>query len=190
MLQDFSENELIASARAGEEDALTRLILQLLPRVEAAAAGFATAGATRADLVQEGLLGAVNAVFTYDPEKGAQFSTYAERCIVNSMTSAVRRLNRKKQQPLNRYVPLEDAEHAADETGDPEALLAMRERMDAISFCIEETLTTLERDVLLLHIAGEPYAAIAQALRISEKSVANALCRARRKIREAQDQTA
>lgn len=46
------------------------------------------------DLISEGMVGLVKAAKTYDIEKGAQFSTYAIRCINNSMYYFIRHLKR------------------------------------------------------------------------------------------------
>lgn len=181
-----SDKELIQAARTGDESAMSHLIKSVMPSIESVASLNAGDGAiTRFDLIQEGLIGAVNAIFSFDENKGAKFSTYAQRCISNSISSALRNNSRNKQQPLNTYIPLEDIENSlAGSSGNPESVVFMEENVDIIYNCIESKLTTLERDVLLLHIADDSYEKISQKLGITTKAVGNALNRARRKIRE------
>lgn len=181
-----SDIELIQAARAGDESAMSYLIKSVMPCIESVASLNAGSGAiTRYDLIQEGMIGAVNAIFSFDEAKGAKFSTYAQRCISNSISSALRNNSRNKQQPLNTYVPLEDIENSvAVVSGNPESVVSMEENVDSIYNCIETKLTALERDVLLLHIADESYEQISKKLGINTKAVGNALNRARRKIKE------
>lgn len=57
------------------------------------------------DLVQEGLLGLWKACNTFDPEKGAEFSTYAVKCIKNEMGMFLRKIG-KSQEELSLDRPL------------------------------------------------------------------------------------
>ena len=185
-MPDFhSDNELITAATAGDEGAMSHLIKSVMPCIEAAASLNAGSGAiTRCDLIQEGLMGAVKAIFGFDKSKGVRFSTYAQRCIENSISTAVRNSTRRKQQPLNAYVPLEDVENSlVGNTGNPESVVFMEESVDIIQNCIDTKLTVLEKDVLLLHIAEDSYEQISQKLGITTKAVGNALGRARQKIK-------
>lgn len=180
-----NDYELISAATAGDESAMSQLIKSVMPCVEANASLNAGSGAiTRYDLIQEGLIGAINAIFSFDESKGAKFSTYAEKCISNSISSAVKKNSRQKQQPLNTYVPLEDVENSlVGNSGNPESVVSMEESVGMIQSCIDTKLTPLERDVLMLHIADDSYEQISDKLGINTKAVGNALSRARQKIK-------
>ena len=59
-------DRLVESARSGDEQAMTELIKLVMPVVESEAGKAQTFGAvTGYDLVQEGMLGFLNAVLTY-----------------------------------------------------------------------------------------------------------------------------
>ena len=120
MFQILEDNELISSARSGDNEAITRIITELMPCVEAAARQYSSSSMPVPDLIQEGLIGAVNSVFSFDKTKGIKFSTYANVCISNSIVSAVRKSARNKHRPLNDFVPLEDIDFSAGKDVEPE----------------------------------------------------------------------
>ncbi len=187
-MHHYSDDELVAAAVAGDEQAMSVLIKSLMPCVEVQASRFSELGAlTRSDLIQEGLLGVVRAVFGFDREKGIKFSTFAETCIYNSVADAVRKQSRKKHCPLNSYVPIDEVELTGVNPHDPERVVFMAEEMEQIRTCINNSLTDLEYGVLIRHIADDSYDEIARSLDVSVKSVGNALSRARKKIKAARN---
>ncbi len=187
-MHHYNDDELVAAAVAGDEQAMSMLIKGLMPCVEAQVSKFSDVGAlTRHDLIQEGLLGGVRAVFSYDATKNVKFETYAQVCVNNSILSAVRSQNRVKHSPLNSYVSIDEIEIHSEGSHNPEFAVFMAEEMEQIRSCIENELTPLEYSVLMRHIAGDSYDEIAQNLNISNKSVDNALSRARKKIKSARN---
>lgn len=187
-MHHYSDNELVAAAVAGDEQAMSKIIQSLMPCVEVQASKFSDFGAlTRHDLIQEGLLGGVRAVFSFDSAKDTKFKTYAEVCIYNSIATAVRNQSRVKHAPLNSYVPIDEVELIGENLHDPETIVFMAEEMEQIKNCIENDLTQLEYGVLMRHIAGDSYSEIAETFGISTKSVDNALSRARKKIKAARN---
>lgn len=180
-----NDNEFVSAAIAGNEDAMSKLITSVMPSIESAASLNAGNGTiTRSDLIQEGLIGAINAIFSFDESKGAKFSTYAQRCISNRIASVVRDSSREKRRPGIPDISLEDVEVSLSENlSNPESVVSMEEGVQAIQKCIDTKLTALERDVIMLHIAEADCDEIAEKLGISRKSVNNALSRGRQKIR-------
>lgn len=184
----LDDNELVSAAVAGDEQSMSVLIKSLMPCVEAQASRFSDLGAlTRHDLIQEGLLGAVRAVFGFDGSKNVRFRTYAETCISNGIADAVRNQSRQKHTPLNSYVSIDEVELSGINPHDPERVISMAEEMELIKACIDNELTDLEYGVLMRHIAGYGYEEIALSLDVSTKSVDNALTRARNKIKAARN---
>ncbi len=182
------DNELVTAAVAGDEQAMSGLIKSLMPCIEVQVSKFPNLGSlTRSDLIQEGLLGVVRAVFSFDSSKEVRFKTYAEACISNGIADAVRNQTRKKHSPLNGYVSIDEVELSGVNPHDPERVVFMAEEMEQIKACIDNELTDLEYNVLMRHIAGDSYEEIALELNISTKSVDNALSRARKKIKAARN---
>lgn len=132
------------------------------------------------DLLQEGLIGCVAAIRTYDPSRGASFATYANRCIKNRMINAVRKLDRIETEPLD-----EEFESICADTSDiiPENIVESRERLDDLNRKMAAVLSDMEWRVFTLFSMGLGYDKIGDELGISEKSVNNAMQRARKKLR-------
>jgi RNA polymerase sigma-32 factor len=76
MLSKDTETELVVRAKAGDRKATERLVLSHLRMVVSSARRFAP-NADPNDLVQEGVLGLMRALESFDLSKGVRFSTYA-----------------------------------------------------------------------------------------------------------------
>ncbi len=184
-MSKFSINEdMLNAARNGDNEAINKLVEAFAPTVQVIAAKYERQSSlARGDLIQEGMLGLLSAVYGYSSSGGAEFYTYSVKCISNRIISAVRNQLRNKHTPLNSYVLIDSIE-LADCRANPQTVVEMQERMNTIHQKIQSELTALERDVLGLHIAGHNYNSIAEILSVSTKSVGNALQRARKKLRE------
>ena len=178
-----TDEALAALARTGDQRAVTKLIDRYRPLVSVIASRYFSASLEKDDIVQEGLIGLLSAVYSYSPGKGATFRTYCAVCAANAIRSAVKAEAGKKHSPLNTSVPLEDA----DITGDlsPEQIVLSDERAGYIDRVISTKLSPLEKAVLKRHLNGEDYKTTAAALGITEKAVDNALQRARGKLSKA-----
>ena len=136
------------------------------------------------DLIQEGLIGLFSALKTYDEDRGTLFTSYARSCIDNRITSAWRQAARKKNIPLNEYLPLDEGEYETGEPmSSPEELAIAAEGYEMLTRRIEQMLSQFERNVLNLHMEGYDYKSVAIQLGTTVKSVDNALQRARNKLK-------
>jgi len=71
------ERDLARRAGAGDSDATRRLVVSHIRFVLKIAGGYRRSGVPMADLVQEGMLGLVQAIKRFNPERDARLSTYA-----------------------------------------------------------------------------------------------------------------
>ena len=165
------------------DGAIESVVAAFLPYIRGRAARIRSIGLDGDDIVQEGLIGLLRAIETYDPEKGSAFNTYAISCIDNGIGSALRRASRKKNQLLNQSVELTDEQPAPTLSQDPEAMAIRRAELEEIAGRIQSDLSVLERQVLSLYLEGYSYSAMAEMLHATEKAVDNALQRARRKLK-------
>ena len=172
------ERELALLARAGDDRAFTMLVALCEPMLRAQVARFRFPASEAEDAEQEGLLGLLSAVRTFDPARDVLFRTYASACVRNRLLSFWRRRAAE--------VPLEDVRVAADVedfSADPAALVQEKEEASHTLQRMRDVLSEREYAVLLRYLDGHSYTTIAAQLQISLKAVDNALQRARAKLR-------
>ncbi len=170
---------VIQQAKDGDQTAQELIVAANIATIHRLATEYAGIGIEAEDLRQEGLIGLFAAVTGYRAECKTQFTTFAYRCIVNSMLTAVKKAQRKKHEPLNRAKPLSENE----QTISTEQLALYNEQFRLLNGRINTELTVLERKVLFAYIDGVDYTTIALKCNISTKSVDNALYRVRKKLK-------
>ena len=183
-MYDKQEAVCLCAARAGDDAAMASLISDYLPFIRQKAASAASVcGLDAEDLAQEGLIGLLNAVRSFDFYGAAAFRTYACTCILNSIRSAMRRVSRPGAVPAHAVLPIDSADDlpAAD---DPQDIVVGREEAARLLSYVDKHLSAREQQVLRLYISGCSYAAVAEKLGLSDsKAVDNALQRIRKKLK-------
>lgn len=181
----IDDNILVARAKSGNAEALTVLLEKYSEKIMHKSLTFKNLnGLESDDLYQEGMIGFVAAVYSFDEKLGVQFSTYANTLAVRKMLSAIRKANNKTNLPLQYYVSLEDETDLLSQSPTPEEIVIFNEELDLINDFIENNLSKSEKKVFRLNIAGLSYSEIADILDCDEKFVDNALQRIRRKLRK------
>jgi len=183
MVDSLSDESLALSARSGDDGAMAALIARMASVVKAKAAGIRNAGIETDDLTQEGMIGLLSAVKSFDESKGVSFRTYASACISNRIISAVRksvRLVPQSSEPL--YIDHVSAD-VSDMSADPERIVIGQDEADRLIRILDERLSELERKVLYSYLSGNSYRKIADGLSLRTKDVDNALQRVRKKLR-------
>ena len=178
-------DDLLALAQDGDETAVAALIARMMPSIRKGAAVATAPGLDFEDAVQEGLIGLFEAVRRYDAAAGTPFASFAAACITHAQQDARRAALRKKHAPLNYSVPLPDAEALPLPGPDPEEQAIASEQYAATMERMQTRLSPLERSILLATLNGQTAAQIARQKQLGPKAVANALARARRKLRGA-----
>ena len=180
MVEDYtrcSVEELLA--RSGQShEAMRELITRHTRLVRACARPFFLAGGDDEDLLQEGMLGLLDAIRSYAPDSGVPFEAFASLCIRRSLISAVRAATARKHAPLNEALPLERADVQLE---DPEAVLLDREGFQSMLEALRSRLSPMERMILPLYLDGFSCREIAAKTGKPPKSVDNAVQRIRRK---------
>lgn len=180
-----SDNTLVSQAKLGNTESLTHLIERYSETIKQKAFSFNNLnGIENDDLFQEGMIGFVSAVYSFDDSKNVQFSTYASTLAVRKMISAVRKSNNKSNLPMKYFISIEDENDLLPSFPSPEETLISNEELDTINSFIENNLSKSEKKVLKLHLLGLAYSEIAEILECNEKFVDNALQRIRRKLRK------
>ena len=110
-MEEYPDEELIDMYRAGDEQAIEYIFERYKYIVRKKAKAMFLAGGDSDDLIQEGMIGLYKAVRDYDKKKDASFMTFAGMCINRQILNAVTASNRKKNTPLNTYVPYQTLVH-------------------------------------------------------------------------------
>lgn len=182
-----SDEQLVLSARSGDTEQLAQLIVRFLPDIRAKASRYTPVGLEQEDLIQEGLIGLLQAVKGYDSTRNASFATFASRCILFRILGTVRLFLEQKHLPLNNYLPIDSAQVLAelsDRDGDPLEAYLKQEEEQLRRQKIKTLLSGLEQETLTLYHNGLSYEEMAQQLGCATKAVDNALQRVRRKLRD------
>ena len=186
----ISDTELQTQAVRGDRSAEEALLTRYSRSVRMCARPFVLAGGDGEDLIQEGMIGLLSAIRSYDAAGGVPFKSYAELCILNRIRSAVKSASRRKHLPLNSGVPLDDL--LSEETM-PEAFLSFdrriteeqvldKENEQELQSAFAKHLSPFEQAVLSLYLSGLSYGEMAVQTGKSEKSIDNAVQRIRRKL--------
>ncbi|NLN48849.1 MAG: RNA polymerase sporulation sigma factor SigH [Clostridiales bacterium] len=188
------DEELVATAKDGDKEALEFIINKYKNFVRAKARSYFLIGADREDIVQEGMIGLYKAIRDFKNDKLSSFRAFAELCITRQIITAIKTATRQKHIPLNSYIslnkPIYDEE--SDRTlldiltsvkiTDPEELVISKEELNSIELRIGEILSDLELEVLMSYLQGKSYQEIAVDLDRHVKSIDNALQRVKRKL--------
>ncbi|CAK7036579.1 MAG: RNA polymerase sigma-H factor [Peptostreptococcus russellii] len=186
----------VKEAQKGNIAAINHIISKYDIMVKAKSKMYFMIGSDREDMIQEGMIGLYKAIRDYNDEKTCTFSSFASICVTRQMITAVKTSTRQKHIPLNSYVslnkPVYDGDSESDRNlfdiitnnadSDPEKLIISKENYKNIENKINEVLTPLEEEVLTLYMSGEKYSEIANALGKNEKSIDNAMQRAKKKL--------
>ena len=188
-----ADEALCSLAASGDRIAEEALVMRYNRLMRVCARPYFLAGGDSEDLIQEGMVGLLNAIREYDPGKGSSFRTYAETCIRNRILSAIRAAARDKHTPLNHYVsyetPLLDGNTdsyplsaSRQPQQNPEDMLISREERRERLGTLKGQLSGFEAQILDLYLRGLSYVEIASEVDRSPKAVDNAVQRIRRKV--------
>lgn len=181
-----SDESLCVKAASGDRIAEEVLVMRYNRLVRICARPYFLAGGDSEDLIQEGMLGLISAIRSYQTDKTASFKTYAEICIKSRLKSAIKAASSGKHTPLNSYISFETPnfsellENLPKES--PEDLLISREELREHFSIAKGYLSGFETKVLSYYLDGLSYQEIAAQVKRSPKSVDNAVQRIRRKL--------
>ena len=188
-LNDFlscDDSQLLQCAQSGNENALAVLISRYMGLVKKKAQAYSISAYEQEDVIQEGLIGLMNAITFYDADSDYSFNTFANTCIDNRIRKALQYTNTNKFKSLDRAVSIDHLDY--DEVYDaqsatPEDIVIAREKLNAVKAGVDTLLSDLEKEVLFLYLDGNDYKQISQKLGTTAKAVDNALQRVRRKLK-------
>ena len=191
----LSDDELVGLFRSGDGVAGSELAVRYRPLVKRCTRPYFLVGGDSEDLIQEGMIGLVSSIQSYQPGGSALFRSYAELCVKRRILSAIKAAARFKHMPLNYRLSLEDIysddgealARMADERYNlsPEELIIEQEKKTDLYALCRSILSPLEKKVLAFYLEGLSYEEIAGRCGKPVKSVDSALQRIKRKLSRA-----
>ncbi len=174
-----SEEALIASAKKGDEQAF-ELLAQSYKRVlEFHIRQTDSDPSNYDDLFQEGLIGLLKAVRSYDG-KSASFSTFASLCVRTSIISGVRRYASQTSKTVTLPEPILEE----GTTPSAEEVHLDGERARLLYDQVLKALSPYEKEVFEMYLSDMSYESIAFAVGKSVRSISNAVFRIRNKLKQ------
>lgn len=188
----YTDEQLSLLYQQGNEAAGSELAGRYRPLIKRCTRPYFLLGGDGEDLIQEGMIGLVHSMQSFDMEGAASFKSYAEVCIRRRILDAIKAAGRLKHMPLNSGLSLEALKDGDESAGlplgdaayipSPEELIIEREEKDSLYLMCRSILSPLERKVLAGYLEGLSYEEIAAGCEKPVKSVDAALQRIRKKL--------
>lgn len=183
-MKTFSDEQLVELYRAGNEGAFEEICRRYKQVIMSAGRTFFLAGGDYDDVNQEGFIGLLKAVNTFNGK--SSFKNYAYLCIRTNILTAVKSAQSAKYKPLNGAISLYGSSIELDKLfyEDPEQALIEDERVKEILVKINSKLSKMEIIVFNYYLQGLSYTEISERMGKDAKSIDNALQRIKKKISE------
>ena len=175
---------LLPLIRRGSSAAFLRLSELYAPLLDSEVARYAgsLSEADLEDLRQGASVSLYRASLAFRADRGVTFGLFAKIFIVNGIADSLRYIG-KKGGTLS-IDDLEESEQPDDGVPNPQSLLLDKERVYETRRQIRSALSDLEYEIFEMYISGFSYAEIASRIGKTQKSVDNALCRIKKKLRQ------
>ena len=175
---------LIRKVRANDQGAFEKILSIYEPLISAAIAKFSNDELSKSheeDFRQEAVLVFYNSIMSYDIESdGVEFGLYAKICITNALISQSRKLNKIKIEQFAQDFDIGENSVYDDEIS---SRIIEEESLRNIDRVIRGNLSPFEYRVWCLYASGKTARDIGEIVGKSEKSIANAIYRMRKKLR-------
>lgn len=193
---ELNDNELVYLSNENNEEATNLLVSKyknvIINTIKEYKTKYNVIGLEMSDLYQEGLIGLLTAIETFDKERDNLFYTYACICIRTSIMTVIRKTFRNKNRILNNSYSLDLLyeentslyESIKDEENNPDKILINKENSKELIGKIEKNLSKSEKDIFELKLKGLTNAEISVLLDKDKKQIENALFRISKKARE------
>ena len=181
----MSDEQVLEEIRSGSEEAMEYLLRKYLTLIKKTVRRYYLIGGEEEDLLQEGYIGLIKAMQTFNREKNDRFYPFAKICMEGQLCTAVTASNRKKHHPLNHSLSMDAADYQEFESqkDNPEKIVLAKEMEEDLLDDIKEKLSPLERKVILMYLQGMSSQEIAVQTGKSMKSIDNAIQRAKKKLK-------
>ncbi|MEG0516995.1 MAG: sigma-70 family RNA polymerase sigma factor, partial [Cetobacterium sp.] len=150
------EKKYVLLAKSGDNEALEKLFMKYKNDILRNGKNLFIKGGNIDDLLQEGYIGLMKAIKSYDEARGVSFSTFANICIKRQIITAIKSSTSNRNEKLNssivgdKEVNLEDLTQYRKPSVkffSPEDILLGKELIELLNSYLSENLTELEMKV-------------------------------------------
>lgn len=184
----YNDNELVYYIKEGNSDDAKILYDKYYPYIKSYVSKmlrkYDFVGLEESDLCQEGIIGFINAIDSYDENKDIKFFTFAKACVEKKIISAIVHANREKNRVMNESLPINDMNFNFFQMKSPYDFLIECEDEYSLLNTIKCSLTDFEDQVLQLRLSGVKNLEMCNILDVETKTIDNAIYRIRRKVKK------
>ncbi|PLV59253.1 sigma-70 family RNA polymerase sigma factor [Thermotoga sp. KOL6] len=177
--------DLVRYAQAGFKEAMDLIIEKYYPMVIKISTQYFASWAEQDDIIQNGLVGLIKAIFYYDSSKSS-FTSFAWRSIDSEIKSFLTYMNRKKNKMLSEAVKVDGMEKEEDdspfEIPDNRCDVEKNALSDIILETVLKNLKETEREIFTKWLDGYSYKEISRECDVSTKKVDNVVQKVKRII--------
>lgn len=187
------KKEDIVLAQNGHEESIEKILKEYQSTIFRNNRSFFLKGGDNDDLMQEGFIGLIKAIKSYDDSRNACFSTFANLCIRRQMITAVKNYNSDKYKNLNlamqgdSSLTLEESVRYSSPSlkfYSPEEIYLGKELLNSLRNFLEKNLSALEKEVFSYLCREYSYIEIATFMEESPKKIDNTIQRVKKKIHQ------
>lgn len=183
---DASELKILMNAKAGDNESFEILLKKYEKYIYMNTKDYFLTDGEREDLVQEGIIGLLKGIKSYDSEREASFKTFVIMCMRRQIITAIKSSNSKK----NRFISLSGSEtdeslmeEYVEKSPNAEEVFLYKELMEEFKEYTKEHFSDLEKEVLEKLFQGYNYSEIAENLGKPAKVIDNAYQRIKNKVK-------
>lgn len=184
-------NDYILLAQKGNEESIENIIKYFQQIISKYNFKFFLIGGDRDDLMQEGIIGLMKAIKSFNPDKNTSFNTFASLCIRRQILTAIKNANSSKYILLNnsiyrqKEISIEDISTYTKPSlkfYSPEDILLGKELSKYLLSYLKSNLSKLESKVFIYMSKGFTYIEISNILNMAPKKIDNVIQRIKKKI--------
>ena len=140
-------------------------------------------GGAKEDLFQEGYIGLMKAIGSFDMKSTSSFYSYAFSCISNKIFDSIKSSRSNKNAMLTDSEEL-DAGLQVGDTNTPEDIVIKQDTLEMITQKLKSSLSDFEMQVFGKYLNGMSYSDIAQEMDKPVKTIDNTLQKVKKKLKE------
>lgn len=186
--ESLSNEDLVALIMQGNDFLIEKLITRCEPIIKNKLKNYSFDVNAYDDMVQRGRIAVFKAIQKYDcnHKAKAKFATFVSTCLDNEFKSAITKINKQNGDYIvSSILDLSDNDkspYVFDARYNPEEIAINKEAEQEIKTVAIEILSSIEQKVYSLKNIGYKNGDISKELKISTKSVENALTRIKQKF--------